>query len=81
MQRLARILAQATQKAHVAMRTLRVTTKENKTADGLSRKGGEKAGEELAKRLGVERVVHEIGTDDPMWDYIEIEAEPPSSPK
>ena len=53
------------------LRTMRVTTKENKSADDLSRPDGETAATELAARLGVALYVHELPLDHVLWDMVD----------
>ena len=64
----------------MTMRTLRISTKENKTADDMSREGGIEAGRALAKAMGVKFIEHEIAHDDPIWRLIVVVLEPPPSP-
>ena len=75
-----RRIANMTARPQIVLRTMRVTTKENMTSDGTSREGGEDAGRELAKRLGVQHILHEIARDDPVWNYISVGNERPPSP-
>ena len=56
--------------ASVSMRTMRVTTKENATADAASRFGGEDALQQLALELGVPLTMHTIAHDDSLWELI-----------
>ena len=64
----------------MTMRTLRISTKENETADNMSREGGIEAGRALAKAMGVKFIEHEIAHDDPIWRLIVVVLEPPPSP-
>jgi hypothetical protein len=66
---IAREMARDTSRGMV-VRTFRVTTKENAAADAMSRTGGERAGAELAQRLGVPYVEHAITEADPAWSLI-----------
>ncbi len=62
------------------MRTLRVTTKENKSADDISREGGEAAAQELADHLGVPLVMHHIDAAlDATWEFVYLAASSPEA--
>jgi hypothetical protein len=54
----------------VSIRTVRVTTKENASADDASRAGGEAALQHLALVLGVRLQMHHIDEDDSLWELI-----------
>ena len=55
------------------MRAMRVTTKENQSADDISREGGEAAAQDLADHLGVPLVMHEIdGEAEETWALVQL---------
>ena len=77
---IAQAIARIANRDDITLRTLRVSTKENATADAMSREGGIQAGKDLAARLGVEFVEHIIEQDDDLWRLIHPILECPSSP-
>ena len=55
------------------MRAMRVTTKENQSADDISREGGEAAAQALADHLGVSLTMHEIDGDaEETWALVHL---------
>ena len=61
-------------------RTERVSTKENATADAISREGGLAEAWALARRMGVPYQEHSLAAEDPIWDTLRVEADQPRSP-
>ena len=57
----------------ITMRAMRVTTKENQSADDISREGGEAAAQALADHLGVPLTMHEIDGDaEETWALVRL---------
>ena len=63
-----------------SMRTERISTKENATADAISREGGLKEAWELARRMRIPYQEHSLAADDEIWEMLCTEADPPRSP-
>lgn len=64
-----------------SFRAARVTTKENKTADEMSREGGMAFAWRLAQRMGVPFQEHALAHDDPLWSLIATTTDAPPSPR